>query len=123
MEPITEQRQVPGLLVYGYLCLASASAARRAALSRALAGYCTRHELVLAAVFTDTGKDKLHAPGFAGLLDAVAVGGSYGIVIPTLAHLGSRSIAEKRLATIAETGRRLMIVRGTAVCAAAGRSR
>jgi hypothetical protein len=35
MEPITEQRQVPGPVVYGYLLLMAACRARRAALSRA----------------------------------------------------------------------------------------
>jgi peptide/nickel transport system substrate-binding protein len=39
MGPITEQRQVPGPVVYGYLLLTAACRARRAALSRALAGY------------------------------------------------------------------------------------
>jgi hypothetical protein len=39
MEPITEQRQMPGPIVYGYLLLTAACQARRAALSRALAEY------------------------------------------------------------------------------------
>jgi hypothetical protein len=34
MEPITEQRQVPGPVMYGYLLTAAASPARRAALTR-----------------------------------------------------------------------------------------
>lgn len=123
METITEQRQVPGLLVYGYLRLASPSPGRRAALSRTLAGYCAQHELVLAAVFTDTGTDTLHAPGFAGLLDAAAAGTSYGIVIPTTAHLGAKPIAGHRLAAIMGTGQRLMIVHTATARATAGRPR
>lgn len=123
MEPITEQRQVPGLLVYGYLRLASSSPARRAALSRTLAGYCEQHELILAAVFADIGTDRLPVPGFAGLLDAIATGANYGIVIPTLAHLGARPTARDRLAAITRTGRRLMIVHITPARAMAGRSR
>ncbi len=72
MGPITERRQVPRPVVYGYLLLTAACRARRAALSRAVAGYCEQHELMLAAVFTDTGDDTVQAPGFTGLLDVRA---------------------------------------------------
>jgi hypothetical protein len=108
---ITEQRQVPGPIVYGYLLLTAACLARRAALSRALAGYCEQHELTLAAVFTDTGDDTVQAPGFTGLLDALATGFSYGVVIPTPAHLGHGRAAGSRRAVIAGSGRRLMLIR------------
>lgn len=111
MGPITEQRQVPGPVVYGYLLLAAACRARRAALSRALAGYCEQHELVLATVFTDTGDDTVQAPGFTGLLDVLTMEPSYGVVIPTRAHLGHGRAAGTRLAVIAGTGRRLMLIR------------
>jgi hypothetical protein len=117
MEPITEQRQVPGLVVYGYLLMTAASLARRAALTRALAGYCEQHELVLAAVFTDSSSDGPRAPGFAGLLDAISARASYGLVMPTRAHLGPRPAAGQRLAAITATGRRLMIVRPAPACA------
>jgi hypothetical protein len=109
---ITEQRQVPGPIVYGYLLLTAACLARRAALTRALAGYCEQHELTLAAVFTDTGDDTVQAPGFTGLLDALATAPSYGVVIPTPAHLGHGQAAGSRRAIIAGTGRRLMLIRG-----------
>lgn len=112
MGPITEQRQVPGPVVYGYLLLTAACRARRAALSRALAGYCEQHELALGAVFADTGDDTVQAPGFTGLLDALAAEPSYGVVIPTRAHLGHGRAAGSRLAVIAGTGRRLMLIRG-----------
>lgn len=111
MGPITEQRQVPGPVVYGYLLLTAACRARRAALSRALAGYCEQHELVLATVFTDTGDDTVQAPGFTGLLDVLTMEPSYGVVIPTRAHLGHGRAAGTRLAVIAGTGRRLMLIR------------
>ena len=111
MGPITERRQVPGPVVYGYLLLTAACRARRAALSRALAGYCEQHELILAAVFTDTGDDTVQAPGFTGLLDVLATEPSYGVVIPTRAHLGHGPAAGTRLAVIAGTGRRLMLIR------------
>ena len=64
MEPITEQREVPGPVVYGYLRLPSPNPARRAALAGALRGYCDKHELVLAGVFTDSGDEKAWTPGF-----------------------------------------------------------
>jgi hypothetical protein len=108
---ITEQRQVPGPVVYGYLLLTAACRARRAALSRALAGYCEQHELTLAAVFTDTGDDTLQAPGFRRLLDVLTTEPGYGVVIPTRAHLGHGRAAGTRLAVIAGTGRRLMLIR------------
>ena len=111
MGPITERWQVPGPVVYGYLLLTAACRARRAALSRALAGYCEQHELILAAVFTDTGDDTVQAPGFTGLLDVLTTEPSYGVVIPTRAHLGHGRAAGTRRAVIAGTGRRLMLIR------------
>ena len=108
---ITEQRQVPGPVVYGYLLLTAAGRTRRVALSRALAGCCEQHELTLAAVFTDTGDDTVQAPGFTGLLDVLTMEPSYGVVIPTRAHLGHGRAAGSRLAVIAGTGRRLMLIR------------
>lgn len=111
MEPVTEQRQVPAVVVYGYLRTKAASAARRAALARALAGYCELHKLLLAAIFTDEGGDAVRAPGFARLLGAISAGASYGLVLPTRAHLGSGRAAVERLAAITVTGRRLMIIR------------
>lgn len=108
---ITEQRQVPGPVVYGYLLLTAACRTRRAALSRALAEFCEQHELTLAAVFTDTGDDTVQAPGFTGLLDVLTMEPSYGVVIPTRAHLGHGRAAGSRLAIIAGTGRRLMLIR------------
>jgi hypothetical protein len=112
MGPITEQRPVPGPVVYGYLLLTAAYRARRTVLSRALAEYCEQHELTLAAVFTDVGDDTVQAPGFTGLLDVLATKPSYGVVIPTHAHLGHGRAAGSRLAVIASTGRRLMLIRG-----------
>ena len=121
MEPITEQREVPGPVVYGYLRIPAPSPGRRAALTRALSGYCDQHELVLAGVFTDSSDDKAWTPGFTGLIDAIVTGGSYGVVVPSQAHLGARWVAEKRSAAIAGTGRRLMVMHVTQACAAARR--
>lgn len=123
MGRITEQRPVPGPVVYGYLLLTAACRARRAVLSRTLAEYCEQHELTLAAVFTDVGDDTVQAPGFTGLLDVLATEPSYGVVIPTRAHLGHGQAAGSRLAVIAGTGRRLMLIRGKTSASSAGGAR
>lgn len=123
LESITEQRQVLGPVVYGYLLVPAPSRARRAALSRALAGYCEQHELTLSAVFTDTGDDSVRAPGFTGLLDALATETSYAVVMPARAHLGRGRAAGSRLAVLADTGRRLIILRGKPFTADAGSPR
>ena len=112
MESITEHRPVPNPIVYGYLRLPICRPARRAALTAALAGDCDRHELVLACVFTDHDDDQKLTPAFAGLMDALGITGSYGVVLPSIVHLGAGRTARKRSVQIAETGRRLMLVRG-----------
>jgi hypothetical protein len=111
MSIITEQRHVAGPVVYGYLLLTAACLTRRIALSRALAEYCEQHELTLSAVFTDTADGTVQAPGFTGLLDALATEPGYGVVIPTPAHLGHGRTAGSRRAIIEGTGRRLMLIR------------
>lgn len=122
MEPITEQRVVPGPVVYGYLRIPVPNPARRAALTMALRGYCHQHELILAGVFTDTTGEKVWTPGFAGLIDAILTGGSYGAVVPSLAHLGDKLIAAQRSAAITGTGRRLMLMHSAPVRATARRA-
>lgn len=49
---------------------------------------------------------------FTGLLDALALPGSYAVVLPSLAHLGCSRTTAYRVGLIAETGARLMAVRG-----------
>ena len=112
MESLTEWRPVPGPLVYGYLRLSACSRARRLALTRAVLTYCGQHELLLGGVFTDEPLGSLVlSPGFAGLLDALSLEGSYGVVTPSAAHLGSGVTGRTRLQKVTETGRRLMLVR------------
>jgi hypothetical protein len=123
MEPITERRAVPGPVVYGYLRLATLSLARRAALTTALDSYCDRHELMLAGVFTDSGTGTTWTPGFTGLIHAVLASGNYGVVVPSLAHLGAGQAGAQRAAAITGTGRRLMLVHNTLACAMARRAR
>src|SRR5689334_3621388 len=112
MAPLTEWHPVPGPLVYGYLRLSACSRARRVALTRALVTYCGQHELLLGGVFSDEPFNSLVlTPGFAGLLDVLALEGSYGVVTPSAAHLGSGVTGRTRIQKITETGRRLMLVR------------
>jgi hypothetical protein len=100
--------------------LAACSRARRAALTRALVTYCSQHELLLGGVFTDEPFNRLVlAPGFAGLLDALTLDGSYGAVAPSAAHLGSGVTGRARIQRITETGRRLMLVRDALALAVA----
>ncbi|GAA0979145.1 hypothetical protein GCM10009555_043300 [Acrocarpospora macrocephala] len=114
---ITERHPIPGPLVYGYLRLPAPNPARRQALTWAVRAYCDQHELVLGAVFTDSLTPAVLSAAFAGLLDALAVEGSYGVVTPSTAHLGGRRLGQERTGLIAVTGRRLMLVRGTTAAA------
>jgi hypothetical protein len=111
MERITEQRQLSGPIVYGYLRLPAHNPARRSALTRSLADYCDRHELVLAAVFTDLVDDQVMTAAFAGLMDALMTHGIYGVVLASRTHLGGRRTARERSSRITATGRRLMLLR------------
>ena len=120
--PSPSSAQVPGPVVYGYMRLPSSNPARRAALARTLRGYCDKHELVLAGVFTDSGDEKAWTPGFASLVDAILTDGSYGVVVPSLAHLGARQLATQRSAAITRTGRRLMLMHSAPIRATAGRA-
>lgn len=121
MEPITEQRPVHGPVVYGYLRLPVPSHPRRDALTRALLGYCDRHELILGGIYTDSGGDNARTPGFTGLLDAILTAGGYGVIIPSPAHLGAGPVAAQRSAAITMTGRRLILLRGALAGATTGR--
>lgn len=112
MEPVTEQRPVPGPVVYGYLRMPAPNQTRRAALSMALRGYCERHELTLAGVYTDNSGDATWAPGFSSLLDAISATGGYGVLIPSATHLGTGQLAARRCAAITQAGRRLILIRG-----------
>lgn len=114
MGDITEHRWVCGPRVYGYLRLPAPRSARRKALTQAVIGYCERHELLLGGVFTERATSgQLDSPAFAGLLDALAASGGYGVVLPSPAHLGSsRAVICERASLLAETGARLMVIRG-----------
>jgi hypothetical protein len=119
MESLTECRPVPGPLVFGYLRLSASSRARRVALTCALATYCGPHELLLGGVFTDDSHSRaVLSPGFAGLLDALALKDCYAVVVPSAAHLGAGVTGRTRVHRITETGRRLILVRSALAPAA-----
>jgi hypothetical protein len=67
-------------------------------------------------VFTDEPlASPVLSPGFAGLLDALSLDGSHGVVAPSAADVGAGVSGRARLQQITETGRRLMLVRGAFV--------
>lgn len=112
MEPVTENRPVSGLRVLGFLRLARVSPARHDALVAALAAYCRSHELVLSGVFTERHvTTSSSSPAFAGLLDALVVPGVYGVLVPTISHLGRKPIAADRSRCITSAGSRLLVIR------------
>lgn len=110
VEPVTEQRDVPAPVVYGFLRLVGATAARHRALSEALSEYCRSHELHLGGVFSEHDGGLADA-AFTGLLDALEVPGTYGVVLPSLSHLGPRAIAAERQHRITVLGGRLVLLR------------
>ncbi|MCX4665623.1 hypothetical protein OG453_02860 [Streptomyces sp. NBC_01381] len=114
-EPLTEHRPVHGPYVYGYLRQGRAHPGRRQALAESLALYCVQHELTLCDVFTEADADAtahgLRSPAFAGALDVLALPDTYGLVIPTLSHLGPKHVAAERERQIAGLDVRLMMIR------------
>ncbi|MGK5641267.1 hypothetical protein ACSNOK_23565 [Streptomyces sp. URMC 126] len=110
MEPLTEHRRVSGPAVYGFLRLVNVPTAREEALKRSLVEYCRRHELSLSGVFAER-LTAVTSAAFVGLMDALAVSGSYGVVLPSASHLGPRSMAAARGRHIEATGTRLLLVR------------
>ncbi|MEV5509820.1 hypothetical protein [Streptomyces orinoci] len=110
MEPLTEHRRVSGPVVYGFLRLVNVSAAREVALKRSLVEYCRQHELSLSGVFTER-VTTVNSAAFTGLMDALAVPGTYGVVLSSASHLGPRAIAAARGKRLAAAGARLLLVR------------
>jgi hypothetical protein len=109
---IAEQRPGNYPVVYGYLRLASRSIARRKALVSALVCYCREHELSLGGLFTDylpPAEDM--TIGFTGVLDVLAMADTYGVVVPTVTHLGRGEAGLQRKQKIARTGSQLLIMR------------
>jgi hypothetical protein len=108
---LTEQREVDGPIVYGYLRLHRSSHERQAALTVTLAQYCDQHELQLCGIFTDREGKAEDDPAFSGLLDVLTLSGAYGVVLPTAHHLGGKRVATQRRDQIGAIGARLLFVR------------
>src|SRR5262249_31574894 len=88
--------------------------ARHAALVNCLIEYCRRHELSLRGVFTDREvSTAVRSPAFVGLLEALGLPETYGVVVPALSHMGPKRIAGDRRRQIAAAGIRLIVVRTT----------
>ncbi|MEU7864343.1 hypothetical protein [Nonomuraea sp. NPDC049141] len=111
MWTLTEQHDVDGPIVYGYLRLHRSTPERQAALTVALTQYCEQHEFQLCGIFTDRGTESAAAPAFAGLLD-ILLSNVYGVVLPTARHLGGKHIAARRREQLNAIGTRLLLVRG-----------
>ncbi|MFD7447943.1 hypothetical protein [Kitasatospora sp. NPDC059827] len=115
MESLTEHRDIPAPLVYGYLRLIDSGYERESALQAVLLEYCRQHELQLSGVFTE--RENLgnrESAAFTGLLDALALPDIYGVVLPARAHLGPGPVAVERHRQIAALGRRLLVIRPSA---------
>lgn len=112
MDHVTEQRPVPGPIVYGYLWLGRTRPNRQEALRGALADYCVQHELALACVFTERHGHDGGSAAFTGLLDALAaVPGAYGVLLPARNHLGPAPTAVQREQQLVNIGARLLLIR------------
>jgi hypothetical protein len=108
---LTEHRPVPRPDVCGFLRLTRTTRGRRLALSSVLDDYCRTHELRMAALFVEHASDDFYSPAFVGLLDTLALADAYGVVVPSLAHLGPSRTATERARIILGAGARLMQVR------------
>ncbi|MFF0409677.1 hypothetical protein ACFYUY_04485 [Kitasatospora sp. NPDC004745] len=98
---LTEQRAVPPPIVVGLLRLPSGTPNRYVALAAVLADFCARRELNLTRVITEGDLDEI--TGRPGL---------YGIVLPSMAHLGAVEGRSARRQQLAEAGLQLLVVRG-----------
>lgn len=108
---LTEHRSVPHPDVYGFLRLTRATRGRRIALSAVLDDYCRAHELRMAALFVEHAHDGFYSPAFVALLDTLTLANAYGVVVPSLVHLGPSRRATDRARIILGAGVRLMQVR------------
>ena len=53
----------------------------------------------------------VRSPAFVGLVDALELPDTYGVVIPVLSHLGPKSLGTERKRQITAAGARLIVVR------------
>ncbi|WP_198351532.1 hypothetical protein [Streptomyces typhae] len=115
MQPITECREVNGPYVHGFLRRTTIGGARNTALAVALAEFCRQHELSLCGLFTERETPgEAHSRAFAGLLDVLALPDAYGVVLPSLSHLGPGHLAAGRERQIQALSSRLLVIRSVA---------
>jgi hypothetical protein len=84
------------------------------ALRAEIAAFCRAEDLRLVTIFCDRGSDgsELARPGFAGLLDALAVTRDVRLVIPDSNHLSPyEAVREGLLRQVRRTGARLLVTR------------
>ncbi|MEU6555706.1 hypothetical protein ABZ915_36475 [Streptomyces sp. NPDC046915] len=111
-ELITERRPVAFPQVFGYLRHITGGHARHAALVECLTEYCRRHELTLGGVFTDRDATvAIRSAAFVGLVDALQLTDTYGVIVPALSHLGPKGIGAERRRQITASSTRLLVVR------------
>lgn len=111
--PLTRESGAP-LAVYGYLRLPTGAHDRATRLRAELQSFADRHGFLLATTFTDWGvpHDEMVRPGFAGLLGALQLATTHGVVIPAWHYLSADPDEIRELtARIAKTGCRCFIVR------------
>jgi hypothetical protein len=89
----------PPKVLYGYLRVVRGDLERAAGLKRDLLDFARANGFMLGTVFTDWGVDDtaIARPGFSSLLDVCKLVGSYGVVVPTRAHLSAH---DETLATL-----------------------
>lgn len=112
VESLTEQRRVAQPVVYGFLRQPVNGLARAAVLRDALAEYCERHELSLNDLFTED--TSAGTAAFTALLDVLAASGGYGVVVPSLEHLGPSKQAVARAGEIRRAGAVVIALRDRA---------
>ena len=111
---LTEARIAEGFVVYGFLRLTCLTERRQAALMTVIEAYCRQHDLILGGAFSEHPCERIRTPAFVGLLDALQMDGTHGVVIPSPSHLGPKRIATLRTEQIKSLGARLMPVRDMA---------
>ncbi len=111
MVTLTERQPVPRPDVYGFMRLTRTAPSRRRGLSAVLDEYCRAHEFRMAALFVEHAPGDLYSPAFVGLLDTLALPDAYGVVVPSLRHLGPNRTAADRARIILGAGARLIQVR------------
>ncbi|MFI5534138.1 hypothetical protein ACIA8O_36940 [Kitasatospora sp. NPDC051853] len=105
---LTEQHLVPVPSVVGLLRAAVLTEAKRGVLADVLTDYCESRELALTTVVIEQANDDPRKT-VTRIIDAHP--GLYGIVLPSIAHLGAAAVARARRRQLEANGTRLLIVR------------